>query len=76
MGTVHLGVRDDDELPAPVALKVIQAGSSTALLDRFRRERRILAGLIRPYIAGLPRCRQAGRRPALLRDGVRGWKDH
>jgi eukaryotic-like serine/threonine-protein kinase len=53
MGTVYLGVRDDDELPARVALKVIQAGSSEALLERFRRERRILAGLIHPYIARL-----------------------
>jgi eukaryotic-like serine/threonine-protein kinase len=53
MGTVYLGVRDDDELPARVALKVIQAGSSGALLERFRRERRILAGLIHPYIARL-----------------------
>ena len=33
MGTVYLGVREDDELPARVALKVIQAGSSEALLD-------------------------------------------
>jgi serine/threonine protein kinase len=53
MGTVYLGVREDDELPARVALKVIQAGSSEALLGRFRRERRILAGLIHPYIARL-----------------------
>ena len=29
MGTVYLGVRDDDELPARVALKVIQARAST-----------------------------------------------
>jgi serine/threonine protein kinase len=53
MGTVYLGVRDDDELPARVALKVLQAGSSEALLERFRHERRILAGLIHPYIARL-----------------------
>ncbi|MGD0047199.1 MAG: protein kinase [Bryobacteraceae bacterium] len=53
MGTVYLGVRDDDELPAQVALKVIQAGSSGALLERFRRERKILSGLIHPYIARL-----------------------
>jgi non-specific serine/threonine protein kinase/serine/threonine-protein kinase len=53
MGTVFLGVRDDDELPARVALKVIQAGSREALLERFRRERRILASLIHPYIARL-----------------------
>jgi non-specific serine/threonine protein kinase/serine/threonine-protein kinase len=53
MGTVYFGVRDDDELPARVALKVIHAGSSGALLERFRRERRILASLIHPYIARL-----------------------
>src|SRR5580693_5264057 len=53
MGTVYLGVRDDDELPARVALKVLQAGSDESLLERFRRERRILAGLIHPYIARL-----------------------
>jgi serine/threonine protein kinase len=53
MGMVYLGVRDDDQLPARVALKVIQGGSSEALLTRFRRERRILAGLIHPYIARL-----------------------
>ena len=53
MGTVYLGVRDDDELPARVALKVLPAGSSESLLERFRRERRILAGLIHPYIARL-----------------------
>src|SRR5580698_5744708 len=53
MGTVYLGVRDDDELPTRVALKVIQSGTSEALAERFRRERRILAGLIHPYIARL-----------------------
>src|ERR1035438_2055171 len=53
MGTVYLGIRDDDELPARVALKVLQAGSSESLLERFRHERRILAGLIHPYIARL-----------------------
>jgi eukaryotic-like serine/threonine-protein kinase len=53
MGTVYLGVRDDDELPTRVALKVIQSGTSEALAARFRRERRILAGLIHPYIARL-----------------------
>jgi non-specific serine/threonine protein kinase/serine/threonine-protein kinase len=36
-----------------VALKVIQSGSNEGLLARFRRERRIVAGLIHPYIARL-----------------------
>jgi len=53
MGTVYLGVRDDDEVPPRVALKVLHAGSSESFLERFRRERRILAGLIHPYIARL-----------------------
>ena len=53
MGTVYLGVRDDEELPACVALKIIQSGTSEAFAERFRRERRILAGLIHPYIARL-----------------------
>lgn len=52
MGTVYLGVRLDDQLPARVAIKVTQFGGE-ALLDRFRHERRILAGLIHPYIARL-----------------------
>jgi len=42
-----------DQLPSRVALKVIHAGTSEALLERFGRERRILAGLIHPYIARL-----------------------
>jgi tetratricopeptide (TPR) repeat protein len=53
MGNVYLGVRDDDQLPARVALKVIQTAGSEALLERFYRERRILAGLIHPYIVRL-----------------------
>jgi eukaryotic-like serine/threonine-protein kinase len=52
MGTVYLGVRQDDRLPARVAIKITQMGGQ-ALLERFRRERRILAGLIHPYIARL-----------------------
>ena len=53
MATVYLAIRTDDELPAQVALKVIQAWSSDTLLERFRSERRMLAGLIHPYIARL-----------------------
>ena len=52
MGTVYLGVRHDDQLPARVAIKVTRFGGKS-LLDRFRLERRILAGLIHPYIARL-----------------------
>lgn len=53
MATVYLASRTDDEIPAQVAVKVIQAWSSESLLERFRSERRILAGLIHPYIARL-----------------------
>ncbi|HLJ48949.1 MAG TPA: serine/threonine-protein kinase [Bryobacteraceae bacterium] len=52
MGSVYLGIRFDDQLPARVAIKVTQFGGET-LLERFRHERRILAGLIHPYIARL-----------------------
>lgn len=52
MGTVYLGVRADDQLPARAAIKITQWGGA-ALLERFRHERRILAGLIHPYIARL-----------------------
>lgn len=48
MATVYLAIRSDDELPAQVALKVIQAWSPDTLLERFHAERRILAGLIHP----------------------------
>ncbi|HTA69253.1 MAG TPA: hypothetical protein VK776_13275 [Bryobacteraceae bacterium] len=40
---MYLGFRDDDQLPSRIALKVIHAGTSEALLERFGRERRILA---------------------------------
>ena len=52
MGTVYLGIREDDQFPARVAIKVTQRGGE-ALRERFKHERRILAGLIHPYIARL-----------------------
>jgi eukaryotic-like serine/threonine-protein kinase len=73
MGTVYLGVRDDDQLPARVALKVIHAGTSEALLERFGRERRILAGLIHPYIARLLDAgKLADGRPYFVMEYVEG----
>ena len=73
MGTVYLGVRDDDQLPSKVAIKVIQSGGGRYLWERFRRERRILAGLIHPYIA---RLLDAGmledRRPYFVMEYVEG----
>jgi len=52
MGTVYLALRLDDQLPERVAIKITAWGGD-GLIDRFRRERRILAGLIHPYIARL-----------------------
>jgi serine/threonine protein kinase len=49
MGTVFLGVRDDDAFQKRVAVKVLKRGTDTdAVVRRFRHER-----LDHPYIAGL-----------------------
>lgn len=54
MGAVYLAARDDDEFQKRVAIKVVKGGMDTAeVLDRFRRERQILAHLDYPYIARL-----------------------
>lgn len=54
MGTVWLARREDRGVTQSVALKLIRSSMSTAeLLARFENERRILAGLNHPYIAGL-----------------------
>jgi eukaryotic-like serine/threonine-protein kinase len=54
MGTVYLAARDDDEFQKRVAIKVVKGGMDTAeVLNRFRRERQILAHLDHPYIARL-----------------------
>lgn len=54
MGTVYLASRDDDQFQKKVAIKVVKRGMDTAeLLNRFRRERQILAHLDHPYIARL-----------------------
>ena len=54
MGAVYLAARDDDEFQKRVAIKVVKGGMDTAeVLDRFRRERQILAHLDHPYIARL-----------------------
>lgn len=52
MGSIHLAVRTDESFEKRVAVKVVKRGMDTAaVLERFRRERRILAGLEHPYIA-------------------------
>jgi non-specific serine/threonine protein kinase/serine/threonine-protein kinase len=54
MGTVYLAVRDDDAFKKRVALKVLKRGMDTdTIVQRFRHERQILAGLDHPNIAGL-----------------------
>ncbi|MCC6245863.1 MAG: protein kinase [Gemmatimonadaceae bacterium] len=54
MGAVYLASRDDGEFEQHVAVKVVKRGMDTDLiLDRFRHERQILAGLDHPNIARL-----------------------
>jgi serine/threonine protein kinase len=54
MGTVYLAIRADDEFRKEVAIKVVRRGMDThAMLERFRYERQILAGLDHPNIARL-----------------------
>lgn len=54
MGVVYLAEREDADFRHVVALKCLLPGVATAdLIDRFRRERRILAGLVHPNIAQL-----------------------
>jgi serine/threonine protein kinase len=54
MRTVFLAVRADDEYQQQVAIKVVTQGRETLQsVERFRRERQILASLEHPYIARL-----------------------
>jgi serine/threonine-protein kinase len=54
MGAVYLAGRADEQYEKLVAIKVIQAGrESEEMLQRFRRERQILASLEHPNIARL-----------------------
>ena len=54
MGTVYLGVRDDDAFQKRVAIKVLKRGMDTdSIVRRFRHERQILASLEHPNIARL-----------------------
>lgn len=54
MGTVHLATRDETDFRQFVALKMLRRGLDTdRLLERFARERRILAELSHPNIARL-----------------------
>jgi TolB-like protein/Tfp pilus assembly protein PilF len=54
MGAVYLAERDDSEYRKQVAIKLVRGDVASALvLDRFRRERQILAELDHPNIARL-----------------------
>jgi hypothetical protein len=54
MGSVFLGVRDDDEFEQRVAIKLIRGGAAgESIMRRFRQERQILAALEHPNIARL-----------------------
>ncbi|WP_109488852.1 serine/threonine protein kinase [Occallatibacter savannae] len=54
MGEVYRAVRADDQYRQEIALKMVRAGSDSALVvKRFRNERQILAGLEHPNIARL-----------------------
>ena len=53
MGVVYEARRDDDEFDRRVAIKILPAWSGSDLANRFRRERRVLAGLDHPGIARL-----------------------
>jgi len=54
MGAVYRAVRDSGDFDHVVAIKLIRPGAlSSALVERFARERQILAGLSHPHIARL-----------------------
>ena len=53
MGIVYEGHRDDEEFDRRVAVKVLPAWSAAPLVERFRFERRVLAGLDHPGVAKL-----------------------
>ncbi|MCB1032344.1 MAG: serine/threonine protein kinase, partial [Acidobacteria bacterium] len=54
MGAVYLATRADDQFQQQVAIKVIKRGmDSDEIVDRFRRERQILASLTHPHITRL-----------------------
>jgi len=54
MGVVYLAARDDGAYEQKVAIKLLKQGvEHDGLLERFRRERQVLAGLVHPHIARL-----------------------
>ena len=76
MGTVYLATRADQQFEMKVAIKVIRAGpGSKALIERFYKERQILAGMEHPNIARLldGGLTEDGR-PYLVMDYVAGTR--
>ncbi len=54
MGAVYRAVRDDDQYPKQVAIKLLREGTGSELvIERFKAERQILANLEHPNIARL-----------------------
>ena len=53
MGSVFLAERADAEYESRVAIKLIRGFPTAAALERLRRERQLLAGLVHPHIARL-----------------------
>ncbi|MBS0571154.1 MAG: serine/threonine protein kinase [Proteobacteria bacterium] len=53
MGSVFLAERADAEYESRVAIKLIRGFPTTTALERLRRERQLLAGLVHPHIARL-----------------------
>lgn len=73
MGVVYLAERADGHFDQQVALKILPPGADAAALDRFARERQILADLEHPNIARLiDGGVAAGGQPYLVMDFVAG----
>lgn len=73
MGNVYLAERADGTFRKHVALKLVRRGRDTDdLLDRFRQERQLLAGLDHPHIARLLDGGSDDGRPYLVMEYVEG----
>jgi eukaryotic-like serine/threonine-protein kinase len=73
MSTVYLASRPDMPEPFRVALKLVKPGMDTQhILQRFRQEREILAGLDHPNIARLADCGTVDGRPYFVMEYVEG----
>ncbi len=75
MGEVYRAFRADDQYQQEVALKLVRAGSDSALvIRRFKNERQILAGLEHPNIARLldGGTTETGT-PYLVMELIKGW---